>query len=68
MEDCPSHTERLPAYDLFKDYKEVQKRMVPSADLIRPVANRLVLEHATRHFMTSATPRYGSMRASNAIG
>ncbi len=38
------YTERLPAYDLFKDYKEVQKRMRPSANLVRPVANELVLE------------------------
>ncbi|OWV86370.1 beta-fructofuranosidase [Rhizobium sp. R693] len=37
------YTERLPAYDLFKDYKEVQKRVVPSNDLLRPEANRLVL-------------------------
>nr|WP_245269777.1 GH32 C-terminal domain-containing protein [Ensifer sp. WSM1721] len=37
------YTERLPAYDLFKDYKEVQKRVVPSKDLLRPEANRLVL-------------------------
>ena len=39
------YTERLPAYDLFKDYKEVQKRMRPSANLVRPVANELVLDH-----------------------
>lgn len=38
------YTERLPAYDLFKDYKEVQKRMRPSANLVRPVANQLVLD------------------------
>lgn len=38
------YTERLPAYDLFKDYTEVQKRMVPSDDLIRPLSNRTVLE------------------------
>ncbi|THK38394.1 glycoside hydrolase family 32 protein [Ensifer sp. MPMI2T] len=37
------YTERLPAYDLFKDYKEVQKQIVPSTDLLRPEANRLVL-------------------------
>ncbi|QKK27593.1 GH32 C-terminal domain-containing protein [Rhizobium hidalgonense] len=37
------YTERLPAYDLFKDYKEVQKRVLPSADLLRPDANKLVL-------------------------
>ncbi|ANL42876.1 MULTISPECIES: GH32 C-terminal domain-containing protein [Rhizobium] len=37
------YTERLPAYDLFKDYKEVQKQVVPSVDLLRPDANRLVL-------------------------
>jgi beta-fructofuranosidase len=37
------YTERLPAYDLFKDYKEVQKLLVPSADLVRPESNRLVL-------------------------
>ena len=36
------YTERLPAYDLFKDYKEIQKHMVPSDDLLRPVANRIV--------------------------
>lgn len=39
------YTERLPAYDLFKDYKEVQKRLVPSADLLRPEASRHVLEY-----------------------
>lgn len=38
------YTERLPAYDLFKDYREVQKRMRPSSNLVRPVANELVLE------------------------
>ncbi|MFB2605209.1 glycoside hydrolase family 32 protein, partial [Rhizobium phaseoli] len=37
------YTERLPAYDLFKDYKEVQKQVVPSVDLLRPDANRFVL-------------------------
>ena len=37
------YTERLPAYDLFKDYKEVQKRMRPGAQLVSPVANHLVL-------------------------
>ncbi|GLQ11326.1 beta-fructofuranosidase [Devosia yakushimensis] len=37
------YTERLPAYDLFKDYKEVQKRMRPDKGLLRPVANALVL-------------------------
>jgi beta-fructofuranosidase len=37
------YTERLPAYDLFRDYKEVQKRMRPDEDLLRPVANALVL-------------------------
>lgn len=37
------YTERLPAYDLFKGYKEVQRRVVPSNDLIEPIANRLVL-------------------------
>jgi len=36
------YTERLPAYDLFKGYKEIQKRMVPSDDLLRPVANQIV--------------------------
>jgi beta-fructofuranosidase len=36
-------TERLPAYDLFKDYKEVQKRMRPDKGLLAPVANSLVL-------------------------
>ena len=36
------YTERLPAYDLFKNYKEIQRRMVPSADLLRPLANRVV--------------------------
>lgn len=37
------YTERLPAYDLFKDYKEVQKKVAPSNDMLRPDANRLVL-------------------------
>jgi beta-fructofuranosidase len=37
------YTERLPAYDLFKDYKEVQKRMRPDKGLLKPVANALVL-------------------------
>ncbi|TCN21231.1 GH32 C-terminal domain-containing protein [Sinorhizobium americanum] len=37
------YTERLPAYDLFKDYKEVQRHVVPSTDLLRPEANSLVL-------------------------
>lgn len=37
------YTERLPAYDLFKDYKEVQKRMRPDKGLLRPVASALVL-------------------------
>ena len=37
------YTERLPAYDLFRDYKEVQKRMCPDRALLRPVANALVL-------------------------
>ncbi|OHV80866.1 GH32 C-terminal domain-containing protein [Ensifer sp. LCM 4579] len=37
------YTERLPAYELFKDYKEVQKRVLPSADLLRPDAAKLVL-------------------------
>lgn len=37
------YTERLPAYDLFKDYKEIQKRMRPDKGLLRPVANALVL-------------------------
>ena len=36
------YTERLPAYDLFKDYKEIQKHMVPSDDLLRPVATQIV--------------------------
>ena len=36
------YTERLPAYDLFTDYKEIQKHMVPSDDLLRPVVNRVV--------------------------
>ena len=37
------YTERLPAYDLFKDYKEVQKRMRPAPDLLSPVANDVVI-------------------------
>ncbi|RFC00708.1 beta-fructofuranosidase [Rhizobium leguminosarum bv. trifolii] len=37
------YTERLPAYDLYKDYKEVQKKVVPSAGLLRPEASQLVL-------------------------
>jgi beta-fructofuranosidase len=37
------YTERLPAYDLFKDYTEVQKRMRPDGGLLKPVANALVL-------------------------
>lgn len=37
------YTERLPAYDLFKDYKEVQKRMRPDKGLLKPVANALML-------------------------
>lgn len=36
------YTERLPAYDLFQDYKEIQKRMHPSIDLLRPIANQVV--------------------------
>lgn len=36
------YTERLPAYDLFKDYKEIQRRMLPSPDLLRPIADRVV--------------------------
>ncbi|OAP35057.1 beta-fructofuranosidase [Sinorhizobium glycinis] len=39
------YTERLPAYDLFKEYKEVQKLVVPSADLLRPETNRVVLDN-----------------------
>ena len=38
------YTERLPAYDLFKDYKEIQKRVAPSPDVVRPVAGDVVLE------------------------
>ncbi|QFI69451.1 GH32 C-terminal domain-containing protein [Sinorhizobium alkalisoli] len=37
------YTERLPAYDHFKDYKELQKLVVPSTDLLHQEANRLVL-------------------------
>lgn len=37
------YTERLPAYDLFKDYTEVQKRMRPGPGLLAPVASALVL-------------------------
>lgn len=40
------YTERMPAYDLFKDYKEVQKRMRASKNLVRPIANQLVLDRA----------------------
>jgi beta-fructofuranosidase len=46
------YTERLPAYDLFEGYKEVQRRAVPSADMLEPVANRLVLSEGapgTKH-------------------
>jgi beta-fructofuranosidase len=39
------YTERLPAYDLFKDYKEIQKRATPSPDLIKPVGCEIVLEY-----------------------
>lgn len=37
------YTERLPAYDLVKDYKEIQRRMTPSSDLLGPTTNQVVL-------------------------
>lgn len=37
------YTERLPAYDLHKGYTEIQKRVVPNADLTEPVSIRTVL-------------------------
>ncbi len=39
------HTERLPAYDGARDFTEIQKRVMPSADLVRPLASEIVLEH-----------------------
>lgn len=37
------YTERLPAYDLYQDYVEIQKRAEPDADLIEPVTVETVL-------------------------
>ncbi|WP_167856026.1 glycoside hydrolase family 32 protein [Natronospirillum operosum] len=37
------YTERLPAYDLHKDYREVQKRVIPAADGITPDAITTVI-------------------------
>lgn len=38
------YTERLPAYDLFTGYREVQKLAVPDRDMIKAEATTLILE------------------------
>ena len=37
------HTERLPAYDLFKGYREIQKRLTATSDVIRPLSSEVVI-------------------------
>lgn len=38
------YTERLPAYDLFAGYREVQKLAIPDRDTIKAETTRLILE------------------------